>query len=112
MLSITIISMPYFSRIQKLLDKIALIARENLKGVRVIRAFSNQNHEVKRFNLETKNQKDMEYYIDGLNIAIESIVGKKEEKGISTLFSRGGTNISTNNAPKQEFELISYMVVK
>ena len=50
--------MPYFSRIQKLLDKIALIARENLKGVRVIRAFSNQNHEVKRFNLETKNQKD------------------------------------------------------
>ena len=47
MLSITIISMPYFSRIQKLLDKIALIARENLKGVRVIRAFSNQNHEVK-----------------------------------------------------------------
>ena len=58
MLSITIISMPYFSCIQKLLDKIALIARENLKGVRVIRAFSNQNHEVKRFNLETKNQKD------------------------------------------------------
>ena len=50
--------MPYFSCIQKLLDKIALIARENLKGVRVIRAFSNQNHEVKRFNLETKNQKD------------------------------------------------------
>ena len=58
MFSITIISMPYFSRIQKLLDKIALIARENLKGVRVIRAFSNQNHEIKRFNKETKNQKD------------------------------------------------------
>lgn len=58
MLSITIVSMPYFSRIQKLLDKIALIARENLKGVRVIRAFSNQEHEVKRFRKETENQKD------------------------------------------------------
>ena len=58
MLSITIISMPYFSRIQKLLDKIALIARENLKGVRVIRAFSNQKHEVKRFQCETENQKN------------------------------------------------------
>lgn len=58
MLSITIVSMPYFSRIQKLLDKIALIARENLKGVRVIRAFSNQEHEVKRFRQETENQKD------------------------------------------------------
>ena len=64
------------------------------------------------FRVETKNQKYMEYYTDGLNTAIESIIGKKEEKGISTLFSRGGTNISTNNAPKQEFELISYMVVK
>lgn len=58
MLSITIISMPYFSRIQKLLDKIALIARENLKGVRVIRAFSNQNYEVKRFQKETQAQKN------------------------------------------------------
>lgn len=58
MLSITIISMPYFSRIQKLLDKIALIARENLKGVRVIRAFSNQDHEVDRFQKETQMQKD------------------------------------------------------
>ena len=58
MLSITIISMPYFSRIQKLLDKIALIARENLKGVRVIRAFSNQKHEVERFQCETENQKN------------------------------------------------------
>ncbi|MGJ0333186.1 SNF2-related protein [Aliarcobacter cryaerophilus] len=64
------------------------------------------------FRVETKNQKYMEYYIDGLNKAIESIIGKKEEKGISTLFSRGGTNISTNNASKQEFELISYMVIK
>ena len=58
MLSITIISMPYFSRIQKLLDKIALIARENLKGVRVIRAFSNQKYETKRFQKETENQKN------------------------------------------------------
>lgn len=58
MLSITIISMPYFSRIQKLLDKIALIARENLKGVRVIRAFSNQNYEIRRFQKETSAQKD------------------------------------------------------
>lgn len=58
MLSITIISMPYFSRIQKLLDQIALIARENLKGVRVIRAFSNQKYETNRFQNETEKQKN------------------------------------------------------
>lgn len=58
MLSITIISMPYFSRIQRLLDKISLIARENLKGVRVIRAFSNQDYEIDRFQKETQIQKN------------------------------------------------------
>lgn len=64
------------------------------------------------FEKETKNYNDMSYYIDGLNSAIESIVGKKEEKGLSSLFSRGGTNISTSNTPKVEFELISFMVIK
>lgn len=57
MLSITIISMPYFSRIQRLLDKISLIARENLKGVRVIRAFSNQDYEIDRFQKKRKYKK-------------------------------------------------------
>ena len=39
------------------------------------------------FRVETKNQKYMEYYTDGLNTAIESIIGKKEEKGISRDFT-------------------------
>ena len=43
-------SIPYFRSIQKKLDKISLITRENLEGVRVIRAFSNQNYEEARFN--------------------------------------------------------------
>jgi menaquinone-dependent protoporphyrinogen IX oxidase len=64
------------------------------------------------FEKETKNYNDMSHYIEGLDKAIENIVGKKEEKGISSLFSRGGTNISTQNSSKVEFELISYMVIK
>ena len=43
-------SIPYFRSIQKKLDKISLITRETLEGVRVIRAFSNQKHEEARFN--------------------------------------------------------------
>jgi len=67
---------------------------------------------VESFESKTKNYNDMQHYIDGLNSSIESIVGKKEEKGLSSLFSRGGTNISTSNTPKTEFELISFMVIK
>lgn len=43
-------TVPFYRVIQKKLDRIALITRENLGGVRVVRAFSKQKHEEKRFN--------------------------------------------------------------
>lgn len=42
-------SIPYFRGMQKKLDKISLATRENLEGVRVIRAFSNQKYEENKF---------------------------------------------------------------
>lgn len=41
--------MPLFKGIQKKIDKINRIIRENLTGIRVIRAFINNDHEKKRF---------------------------------------------------------------
>lgn len=43
-------SVPFFKAIQKKLDKVSLVSRENLSGNRVIRAFSKQKQEQKRFN--------------------------------------------------------------
>lgn len=43
-------SIPYYRVIQAKLDRISLITRENLEGVRVIRAFSKQKNEAERFN--------------------------------------------------------------
>lgn len=43
-------SVPYYRVIQAKLDKISLITRENLEGIRVIRAFSKQKTEAERFN--------------------------------------------------------------
>lgn len=42
-------SVPYYKRIQKNLDGVSGIVRENLNGVRVIRAFSGQERENERF---------------------------------------------------------------
>ena len=42
-------SIPFFKKIQKNLDNISLISRENLSGNRVIRAFSRQEHDEERF---------------------------------------------------------------
>ena len=44
------IVMPKFKIIQKLADRITLLTRENLTGLRVIRAFNNEKLENRKFN--------------------------------------------------------------
>ncbi|WP_343252226.1 ABC transporter ATP-binding protein [Ligaoa zhengdingensis] len=42
-------SVPFYGKIQRMLDRVSLITRENLSGTRVIRAFSRQKAEMRRF---------------------------------------------------------------
>ncbi|MEG0693915.1 MAG: ABC transporter ATP-binding protein, partial [Oscillospiraceae bacterium] len=50
-------SVPLYKKVQKQLDKLSLITRENLVGTRVIRAFSKQNTETERFDDATNELK-------------------------------------------------------
>ncbi|MBE6552855.1 MAG: ABC transporter ATP-binding protein [Ruminococcaceae bacterium] len=43
-------SVPLFKRVQKNLDNVTTLTRENLTGVRVVRAFRKENEETERFN--------------------------------------------------------------
>jgi ATP-binding cassette subfamily B protein len=43
-------TIPFYGSIQRKLDKLSLITRENLGGSRVVRAFSRQNYERERFD--------------------------------------------------------------
>lgn len=62
---------------------------------------------------ETKDYAQMDTYTKRLQVAIESIIGKKEERGMDSLFSRGGTNISSDSfSGIEDFELISYLVIR
>ena len=102
--------MPYFSCIQKLLDKIALIARENLKGVRVIRAFSNQNHEVKRFNLETKNQKDEQVKVGKIQALLNPFTYLIVNFAIIIIIYASGCQVNVGSLSQGEvIALINYM---
>ena len=62
---------------------------------------------------ETKDYTRMDTYTQRLQVAVESIIGKKEESGMDSLFSRGGTNISSDSfSGIEDFELISYLVIR
>ncbi len=67
---------------------------------------------VARMDARTKNGKDMSHYRNLLESAVSSIVGKSEEKGVESLFTRGGTNLTKDSFQGiDDFEVISYMVV-
>jgi len=68
---------------------------------------------VEQFEKKTNNYSDMQHYQTGLRVAIESVVGKKEESGMNSLFSRGGTSILTDGfSGSEDFELISFLVIQ
>ena len=50
---IMLISIPMFKKVQSGLDKVLGITRENLTGVRVVRAFGQEETEIEKFDAET-----------------------------------------------------------
>ncbi|WP_261788388.1 C-terminal helicase domain-containing protein [Fusobacterium polymorphum] len=67
---------------------------------------------IKEFNEETKNAKDMKKFTDFLEKIVENIVGKEEEKGIESLFSFDKTTLNKSVQNMDDFELISFLVIK
>ena len=50
---------PLFKKMQKKIDRLTMIARENITGVRVIRAFNQEERERKRFTFANKQVTDL-----------------------------------------------------
>ncbi len=59
-----IIAMPKFKSIQKLIDRLNLVTRENLSGMMVIRAFNNEKFEEERFDTANKNLKKTNLFVN------------------------------------------------
>ena len=94
-----------FMQSKKLMDfykKLCVGKKEVLQGL------------VQQFNQETKDGNDMATYSRLLKSAIENIVGKKEEAGINSLFSQGGTNFykTSSSSNSEDFELVSFLIIK
>ncbi|AOR24357.1 ABC transporter ATP-binding protein [Clostridium taeniosporum] len=59
-----VIAMPRFRKLQKLVDRINLVAREILTGLPVIRAFSTENHEKERFDKANRELTDVNLFVN------------------------------------------------
>lgn len=65
-----------------------------------------------QFNAATRGGADMSKYQALLARAVAAITGRAEEKGVESLFQRGGTVLSKDSFKGiDDFEVISYLVV-
>lgn len=67
---------------------------------------------IAEFNKDTNNAKDMSKFTNFLERTVENIVGKEEEKGLDSLFSFGETILNNSIQNMDDFELISFLVIK
>lgn len=89
---------------KQLLDDIRLLCRGKSEPIQAVYS---------KFNEETNDGKDMAEMSELLSEAIDSIIDTKEESDIDSLFSAGGTSaLMSNISGLEDFELISFIVVK
>lgn len=110
MLLITIVSMPYFNRIQQKLDQISLIVRENLNGIRVIRAFASQDKEINKFTQETKSQKDIQVKAGSIQALLNPFTQLIVNIAIVLIIYFGGIQVNIGGLSQGEvIALVNYM---
>ena len=67
---------------------------------------------VELINTKTKNGRNLEHYQHLLAVAVDSIAGKSEEKGVESLFTKGGTVLTaTSSQGIEDFAVVSYLIL-
>lgn len=110
MLLITIISMPYFNSVQKKLDQISLVVRENLNGIRVIRAFATQDKEIHKFKGETRQQKNIQVKVGRIQALLNPFTYLIVNIAIVLIIYFGGKEVNIGGLSQGEvIALVNYM---
>lgn len=90
-------SIPIFSAIQKKLDKIGLISRENLSGNRVIRAFSKQKNEKQRIDTATDDLAKSTIRVNALSALLSPVTFAVTDLAIIAIIWFGAVNVNNGN---------------
>ena len=67
---------------------------------------------VDAFNVRTRKGADMAHYQKLLGAAVESVVGRQQEEGVKSLFSRGGVRLTgAADRSVNDFEVVAFVAV-
>lgn len=95
-------SIPFYRIIQKKLDRISLITRENLSGVRVIRAFSRQEKEKERFAQASEDQMSTSITVGRISALLNPLTSAIINLAIAAVIWFGGFRVDVGGMTQGE----------
>lgn len=103
-------SIPLYQKVQKQLDKVMLITRENLTGVRVVRSVSRQQEEIVRFQDTTDGLSRQQIFVGKISALMNPITYIIVNIALILLLHQGAIQVNTGVITQGEvIALTNYM---
>ncbi len=107
---ILLVSMPLYKRVQRLLDRVTLTTRENLLGVRVIRAFNRQDSEKQVFEQENGALVSAQVFVGKISALLNPMTYVIINMAIAAVLWKGGQQAEAGALSQGKvIALVNYM---
>lgn len=107
---IMLISIPLYKKVQSGLDRVLGMTRENLTGVRVVRAFNKESDEIKSFNEKNDELNALQVFVGKISALLNPVTLTVIDGAIVALIWVGGFQVNVGNITQGEVvALINYM---
>ena len=103
-------TMPLYKKVQAELDRVLGVTRENLTGVRVIRAFHKEEEEAGKFQRYTKALADSQVFVGKISAVMNPVTYVIVNAAIIALIYTGAIQVNVGNLTQGEvIAIINYM---
>lgn len=107
---IMMLTIPLYKKVQKRLDQVLLSTRENLAGIRVIRAFRTQNQEMQEYEEKSSSLMQLQLKVGRISALLNPITYVFVNLGIIAVVWYGGGAVNVGRITQGEvIALVNYM---
>lgn len=108
--AILLMTMPLYKKVQQILDKVLLKTRENLTGIRVVRAFAREDEEKEQFHQETDTLYQKQIFVGKISALLNPLTYMIVNLGVVAILYFGGLQVNAGELTQGEvIALINYM---
>ncbi len=101
---------PLYKKVQQNLDRVTTVTRENLNGVRVIRAFRKESDEINRFNAANTDHNYIQNHVGKISALMNPLTLLVVNGGLIVLLLTGAIRVEEGGMTKGElFALTNYL---